>query len=53
MCGCNQRSTNWDMGSVLLLQLDTIGLVPIGVWWIFKVQSGCACLFRWFAEFKP
>ena len=35
MCGCNQRSTNWDMGSVMLLQLDTIGLIPIGVLWTF------------------
>ena len=35
MCGCNQRCTNWDMGSVMLLQLDTIGLIPIGVLWIF------------------
>ena len=29
-CGCNHRSTNWDMGSVILLQLDMIGLIPIG-----------------------
>ena len=34
-CGCNHRSTNWDMGSVMLLQLDTIGLIPIGFLWIF------------------
>ena len=29
-CGCNHLSTNWDMRSVILLQLDTIGLIPIG-----------------------
>ena len=29
-CGCNHQSTNWDMGSIMLLQLDTIGLIPIG-----------------------
>ena len=34
-CGCNHQSTNWDMGSVMLLQLDTIGLIPIGFLWIF------------------
>ena len=34
-CGCNHRSTNWDMGSVMLLQLDTIGLIPIRFLWIF------------------
>ena len=28
-CGCNHRSTIWDMGSVMLLQLDTIGLISI------------------------
>ena len=27
-CGCNHRFTNWDMCSVILLQLDTIGLIP-------------------------
>ena len=35
MCGCSHLSTNWDMGSVMLLQLDTIGLIPIGFLWIF------------------
>ena len=30
MRGCNHLSTNWDMGSVILLQLDTIGLIPMG-----------------------
>jgi hypothetical protein len=34
-CGCNHLSTNWDMGSVILLQLDTIGLIPMGFLWIF------------------
>ena len=29
-CGCSHLSTNWDMRSVMLLQLDTIGLIPIG-----------------------
>ena len=29
-CGCSHLSTNCDMGSVILLQLDTIGLIPIG-----------------------
>ena len=29
-CGCNHLSANWDMGSVILLQLDTIGLIPMG-----------------------
>ena len=28
--GCNHWSTNWDMVSVMLLQLDTIGIIPIG-----------------------
>ena len=35
-CGCSHLSTNWDMGSVILLQLDTMGLIPIGFLWIFK-----------------
>ena len=29
-CGCGHLSTNCDMGSVILLQLDTIGLIPMG-----------------------
>ena len=29
-CGCSHLSTNCDMGSVTLLQLDTIGLIPMG-----------------------
>ena len=33
--GCNQWSTNSDIFSVMLLQLDTIGLIPIGFLWIF------------------
>ena len=54
-CGCNHLSTNWDMDSVILLQLDTIGLIPMGFLWIFfkKIKSGCACLSWWFAKFKP
>ena len=27
-CGCNHLSTNWDIRSVILLQLDMIGLIP-------------------------
>ena len=34
-CGRSHLSTNWDMGSVILLQLDTMGLIPIGFSWIF------------------
>ena len=34
-CGCNHQSTNWDMVSVILLQLDMIGLIPIGFLCIF------------------
>ena len=34
-CGCSHRSTNWDMGLVMLLQLDTMGLIPIGFLWSF------------------
>ena len=30
MCGCSHLSTNWDMRSVMLLQVDTIGLIHIG-----------------------
>ena len=29
-CGCSHLSTNYDMGSVIPLQLDTIGLIPMG-----------------------
>ena len=32
--GCSHLSTNWDMGSVILLQLETMGLIPIGFLWI-------------------
>ena len=28
--GCNQWSMNSDIFSVMLLQLDTIGLIPMG-----------------------
>ena len=55
-CDCSHRSTNWDMGFVMLLQLDTIGLIPIGFLWIlFKKYSldVRTCLFRGFTEFKP
>jgi len=31
MVGCNQWSTNSDIFPVMLLQLDTIGLIPIGM----------------------
>ena len=27
-CGCNHLSTNWDIRSVILLQLDMRGLIP-------------------------
>ena len=30
-CGCSHLSTNWDKGSVMLLQLDTIGLITGGL----------------------
>ena len=50
--GCNHRSTNWDMGSVMLLQLDTIGL-RVFVNFFQEIKSGCECLLRWFTEFKP
>ena len=42
--GCNHRSANWDMGSVILLQLDTIDLIPIG--FLKKIHSldVCVCL---------
>ena len=29
-CSCSHLSANWDMGSVILLQLDTIDLIPMG-----------------------
>ena len=32
--GCSQWSTNSDIFSVMLLQLDTIGLILIGFMWI-------------------
>ena len=48
-------SANWDMGSVILLQPDTIGLIPHGILVNFfqEVKSGCACRFWRFAKFKP
>ena len=33
--GWSHLSTNLDMGSVMLLQLDTMGRIPIGFLWIF------------------
>ena len=30
MIGCSQMSTNWEMFSVILLTLETIGLIPMG-----------------------
>ena len=51
-CGCNHRSTNWDIGSVILLQIDTVGLIPIG-FFFQEIKSGCSCLSRQFAIFKP
>ena len=33
--GCSQMSTNWEMFSVTLLTLDTIGLIPMGFLCIF------------------
>ena len=35
MIGCNQMSTNWEIFSVILLTLETIGLIPIGFLCIF------------------
>ena len=34
-CGCSHLSTNCDMSSVILLQLDTIGLIHMGFLRIF------------------
>ena len=34
-CGCCHLSTNWDMGSGIMLQLDTMNLIPIGFLCIF------------------
>ena len=47
--GCNQWSTNSDIFSIMLLQLDTIGLIPIGFFecfvgnivWIFFFDFRC------------
>ena len=33
--GCSHLSTNWDIFSVMLSQLETVGRIPIGFLWIF------------------
>ena len=33
--GCSHLSTNWDIRSVMLSQLENIGQIPIGFLWIF------------------
>ena len=33
--GCSHLSTNWDIFSVMLSQLETMGRIPIGFLWIF------------------
>ena len=46
-CGCSHLSTNCEIGSVMLLQLDTMGLIPIGFLCIFfrKYNLGVRGLF--------
>ena len=52
--GWSHLSTNLDVGSVMLLQLDTMGRIPIGFLWIFfKKHSLDVCVCGWFAKFKP
>ena len=44
--GCSQKSRNFLMFSVILLTLDTMGLIPIGFLWIFFRKYSCDVL--WF-----
>ena len=45
--GCSQMSTNWEMFSVTLLTLETIGLTPMGLLCIFfrKYSWEVLCFF--------
>ncbi len=53
--GCSQMSTNWEMFSVTLLTLETIGLTPMGLLCIFfrKYYSWeVLCFFGGHTEFR-
>ena len=53
-CGCSHLSTNWDMGSVMLLQLDTIACVlfPFGFYGFFSKNIILMCMYVWLAKIK-
>ena len=39
--GCSQMSTHCEMFSVILLQLEIMGRIPIGFLWIFFKKRSC------------
>ena len=54
MYGCSHLSTNWDIFSVMLSQLETMGQIPIGFLCIFFRKYSFEVLFGgWFAKLIP